>query len=206
MFKHTLTELSDLKASDEQWNDAVKKRYLMTAVRDNSDLQQLLKMDVLNRINSPHKKGMSYQQFYDVLMSAATHYDHKHAAKINRGSYRKINYTELTREEERYLMSEDKLDVQHSSNEYQEPTDEPIEATTYMAYKMELKNDNRPYIPPDIWKEMTPKVRKFMMDPTSWVPKRTPVSGTQATMSTRQVQFMQQDVMVGLTPGLTKPM
>jgi hypothetical protein len=66
-------------------------------------------------------------------MSAATHYDHKHAAKINRGSYRKINYTKLTREEERYLTSEDKLNVQHSSNEYQEPTDEPIEATTYMA-------------------------------------------------------------------------
>jgi hypothetical protein len=55
---------------------------------------------------------------------------------------------------------------------------------------------------------MTPKVRKFMMDPTSWVPKPTPDSGTQATTSTCQVQFMQQDandVMVGLTPGLTKP-
>jgi hypothetical protein len=95
MFTRTLTELSDLCSSDEQWNDAVKKRYLMTAVRDNSDLQQVFEMDELNRINSPDKKGMSYQQFYNVLMSAATHYDHRHAAKINRGSYRKINYTNL---------------------------------------------------------------------------------------------------------------
>ena len=143
--------LDELLPFNEQHPDNTKKRMLESAVRGIPELLAIRALD-LNRSAIPGQAPLTYAQYTDVLISAATERDNLHAAPTK--SRRSVN-----------KMFFDPFDTS-SDDDYNDHADEPQTFNVFNA----TSNPTRASVPSEIWHKLPVEFQQMIKDHNMTVP------------------------------------
>ena len=151
-WKEQMRLLDELLPFNEQHPDNTKKRMLESAVRGIPELLAIRALD-LNRSAIPGQAPLTYAQYTDVLISAATERDNLHATPAK--SRRSVNQ-----------MSFDPFDTS-SGDDYNDHTDdEPQAFNVFNA----TSNPARASVPSEIWHKLPVEFQQMIKDHNMTVP------------------------------------
>jgi len=151
-WKDTLCKMEDILPVQQHYPKLMKKRLLHSAVNGHPHLASVDKMDQDQVAHG--MKSLDFQEYFDILMSAAAQVDHQNNLGSNqRQSKHVVNYLDLTPEEYSDLSSPlDQLSIHRT--QAREPDQKPKAAP----------DPDSLYVPYAVWEQLPPRVQALIRD------------------------------------------
>jgi len=209
-FEQQIKEYDSYQSSRNKLNSQYKLNLLMTAVNDVPELRavrntaemiyaaQLASVDPTKTTDSP--KPMTYEQYVPLLRAAMDLYDAKYSGQAVHPKKQAVFHTDIlnTDEMEEYIPSDHFDDTHDVDTGFDIDTllvnlnqrKPPIQAKKQRAFqnvssKPMPSHYNRPYIPPDIWKQLPPEAQKAIVNVSS------PSGASDSKCSANMVSFLE---------------
>ena len=159
-----MRQYEDMTAMNEHYTDATKKRMLINAVQQVSELRNVRTIDE-QRV-AVGDAALSYRQYVDLLKSAAVQRDHVYNVTTTR-SRRTVNYAGTGRSEERdENFPESYLDCD-TSNFYDTPREvnRTLRSTPRTAFAQQTtpaSNPQRHYLEKRLWDQLPDETKRAL--------------------------------------------